>query len=204
MSETLDTTAPALELLLQYLPKAPDKKFITQIFLSAFSARRGSVQPELIKKSSEAMSITENEAREMFAAVTRVIDYVLFENLVDNESVQAVLPSQLHTKLKTLIASILLKNTSSWKEQVSNSQLSLPRLKKSEWRVDIKTSSAQLASISVPTAVSGTSTSTSEMAPPENITFEASQDTLDTMIDGLGKIRDQLAVIADSMQTDDS
>lgn len=27
---------------IKYLPKAPDKKFITQIFLSAFSARRGS------------------------------------------------------------------------------------------------------------------------------------------------------------------
>ncbi|XP_059177644.1 COMM domain-containing protein 9-like [Physella acuta] len=80
-------------------------------------------------------------------------------------------------------------------------KLSLPKLLDFDWRVDIKTSSDAVARMSVPTCILNfqiqeNKTDVKETAQTENINVELSKETLDTMLDGLGKIRDQLASVA--------
>uniref|UniRef100_A0A3P8RVB8 COMM domain containing 9 n=1 Tax=Amphiprion percula TaxID=161767 RepID=A0A3P8RVB8_AMPPE len=82
----------------------------------------------------------------------------------------------------------------------SNDQVSLPQLKDLSWRVDLVTGSDSVSRMSVPTCLvqlkmedpcpsaGGESVST--------VTVELSRESLDTILDGLGRIRDQLSVVA--------
>ena len=44
--------------------------------------------------------------------------------------------------------------------------------------------------------VAGQPTSVNQVASDKSVTFEVTQDTLETVLDGLNKIRDQLASVA--------
>ncbi|XP_032081798.1 COMM domain-containing protein 9 isoform X1 [Thamnophis elegans] len=79
--------------------------------------------------------------------------------------------------------------------------ISLPRLVDMDWRVDIKTSSDNISKMAIPTCLlqlkiqedaglCGNDFATSAL------TVELNKQTLDTMLDGLGRIRDQLSTIA--------
>ncbi|XP_066932123.1 COMM domain-containing protein 9-like [Clytia hemisphaerica] len=77
--------------------------------------------------------------------------------------------------------------------------VSLPTLVDFDLRVDVISSSNQISRISVPRCLlqlqvldKGNTKGTAEEEKPSNITVELSKETLDTMLDGLGKIRDQL------------
>ncbi len=48
--------------------------------------------------------------------------------------------------------------------------------------------------------VGGTTTRTDEIAQDRSVAFEVNRDTLETMLDGLNKIRDQLAAVAGASQ----
>lgn len=98
--------------------------------------------------------------------------------------------------------------------------MSLPRLDGFDWRVDVKTSSDCATRMAAPTCLLemkvGTELwneglksdrlfplqvcrgreSTGHLLPPQTVTMEFSRETLHTMLDGLGKIRDQLASVA--------
>ncbi|KAK6973834.1 COMM domain-containing protein 9, partial [Biomphalaria glabrata] len=78
---------------------------------------------------------------------------------------------------------------------------SLPKLLDFDWRVDMKTSSDSVARMSVPTCMLNLEIQEQpgkiqQTAGIENVSVELSKETLDTMLDGLGKIRDQLASVA--------
>jgi hypothetical protein len=101
---------------------------------------------------------------------------------------------------------------------VSHSAVSLPKLKDFDWRIDFKTASNQSIKMAVPTCIIDMKVeeqplSVDAMSPSRSVTFEVTrvchclcvshtltslQDTLETVLDGLGKIRDQLASVAGS------
>eukprot|EP00055_Hartaetosiga_balthica_P004022 m.9797 g.9797 ORF g.9797 m.9797 type:complete len:196 (+) comp3558_c0_seq1:40-627(+) len=187
---------------LELLMKAPEKAFVEQIFVLSFSGRkRGNVPDLMLEKTSSSMDITKEEAAKMFSDVIKLINKIVFENVTTSSELKGMLPSSLNDKLKSLIVSVVGKNLVSWREIVGNDQLSLPRLTEFDWRVDVKTSSNTLSSVSIPTAlismtVEGQSSTLSHVPQAEHIYFEATKHTLETMLDGLGKIRDQLASVA--------
>uniref|UniRef100_A0A8B9MQU1 COMM domain containing 9 n=1 Tax=Accipiter nisus TaxID=211598 RepID=A0A8B9MQU1_9AVES len=93
------------------------------------------------------------------------------------------------------------RSSSAWRNEAQASQISLPRLVDMDWRVDIKTSSDSISRMAVPTcllqlkiqedvALCGNSPVVSAL------TVELSKETLDTMLEGLGRIRDQLSAVA--------
>uniref|UniRef100_UPI00109FA545 COMM domain-containing protein 9-like n=1 Tax=Podarcis muralis TaxID=64176 RepID=UPI00109FA545 len=97
-------------------------------------------------------------------------------------------PDNYNSKVCVFIHSILIP-------------VSLPRLVDLDWRVDIKTSSDSISRMAVPTcllqlkiqedaALCGNDFTTSAL------TVELNKQTLDTMLDGLGRIRDQLSAVA--------
>ena len=88
-------------------------------------------------------------------------------------------------------------NLASWREQSNSKQLSLPQLRDFDWRIDIKTSADTVTRMSVPTAlvqmkIQDLPTSVDEMAPVRSMTFEVTKDTIETMLDGMGKILEQM------------
>jgi hypothetical protein len=81
--------------------------------------------------------------------------------------------------------------------------VSLPRLIDFDWSVNIKSASDTVAGMAVPTClvqmkVQSTPETTREMAEVQSVNVEFSKETLDTMLDGLSKIRDQLSSVAKS------
>lgn len=188
----------------------------------------------------------------MFAELVEIVEQVMFESVSSKEKLLHLLPSSLDDKLKGLIVGVIASNLAKWRKQTSNSQLSLPKLKEFDWRIDIKSASDTSARLSMPTAIvqmkvrrrpvipnclndnacptfflhddalypgpspmprrgltAGLLTpspdavqvenfpkSKTDVAQTDEIAFEVNRDTLDTVLDGLGKIRDQLASVA--------
>ncbi|TKC52836.1 hypothetical protein EI555_019328 [Monodon monoceros] len=79
--------------------------------------------------------------------------------------------------------------------------VSLPRLVDLDWRVDIKTSSDSISRVAIPTCllqmkIQEDPSLCGEQPSVSAVTVELSKETLDTMLDGLGRIRDQLSAVA--------
>ena len=69
-----------------------------------------------------------------------------------------------------------------------------------DWRVDVKTSSNLLSRMSVPTVLVGMKvqdvpTRVDLVPDVKDVQFELSKEALQTMLDGLNKIRDQLSAV---------
>ncbi len=76
-------------------------------------------------------------------------------------------------------------------------QIGAPTLVDFDWCVDIKTSSSMLSRMQVPTVmvnlkIQSPPKKLGVMSGTRDIHFELSKQALNTMLDGLGKIRDQL------------
>ncbi|CAJ1061416.1 COMM domain-containing protein 9 [Xyrichtys novacula] len=129
----------------------------------------------------------------------------LTETTAATLSIPAAQAAQLVESLHVLSHHILFYNLSSPEQILAHNQteavsdqISLPQLKELDWRVDMVTGSDSVSRMSVPTclvqlkiedpSVSGDSVST--------VTVELSRESLDTILDGLGRIRDQLSVVA--------
>jgi len=76
--------------------------------------------------------------------LAHLVEEVLFENLPAAEIVQ-LLPVDLSKNLKSLIAAIVTKNIPKWRETATSTQISLPRLVSTDWRVDVKTASESMS-----------------------------------------------------------
>ncbi len=75
-----------------------------------------------------------------------------------------------------------------WKSEAARTQLSLPRLRGVDWRVDVKTASSGAAGLGVPAVIVQVT-----VEPDQVVTFEMDKETLQALLSGLGKIRSQLA-----------
>ncbi|OCT83693.1 hypothetical protein XELAEV_18021835mg, partial [Xenopus laevis] len=134
-------------------------------------------------------------------AVHSLSRHVVCKGLATADEILPVFPENFHQNLKNLLTKLILENLSAWRSDVLDSQISLPRLVDLDWRVDIKASSDSVARMAVPTCLL-------QMKIQENpdlcgsepaintVTMEMSKETLDTMLDGLGRIRDQLSAVA--------
>lgn len=73
-----------------------------------------------------------------------------------------------------------------WKAEALKSTVSVPKLVGVDWRVDVKTASSHAASLGMPAVVMQLKVEDRVVA------FEMDKETLQAMLTGLGKIRDQL------------
>ena len=76
----------------------------------------------------------------------------------------------------------------------------MPKFVDVDWRVDVKSATEQVGRMAVPTVLVDLKTRqqpVSKDAVPgtETVSFELSKEALDTMVDGLSRIRDQLGNI---------
>ncbi|XDV43199.1 hypothetical protein PO909_011717 [Leuciscus waleckii] len=184
---------------LQLLLKAPSKDVVRQICADSFPAGAYKRQ-SVIEKTANSLSVSSSEAVQLLTAFHTVSHEVVYQNLTSPEQILSIFPESFHSNLKNLITKILLENSVTWRNDALSNQISLPKLVDMEWRVDMKTASDSLSRMAVPTCLLQMKlqdTPCISGGPSEStITMELSRETLDTMIDGLGRIRDQLTAVA--------
>jgi len=116
-------------------------------------------------------------------------------------ALSSLLPADFDPKLRTLVTRLLASHVPEWRDTVlASGTISPPKLVDFDWRVDMKTSSNFLSRMAAPTAfvemkVQNPVTVRGCMPGTRSVQFELSPQALRTMLDGLGKIRDQLSSI---------
>ncbi|XP_009893900.1 PREDICTED: COMM domain-containing protein 9 [Charadrius vociferus] len=164
--------------------------------------REGGEEPPAEAPAARAPAEGLARARgKLVSALHNLTRHVVYHGLTRAEDILSLFPEDFHQNLKNLLTKIILENISAWRNEAQASQISLPRLVDMDWRVDIKTSSDSISRMAVPTcllqlkiqedvALCGNSPVVSA------VTVELSKETLDTMLEGLGRIRDQLSAVA--------
>ncbi|CAF89752.1 unnamed protein product [Tetraodon nigroviridis] len=183
------TVAPEHFNNLQLLLKAPSKDAVRDVCVQS----HGRPSRLLAETTAASLSISAAQAAQLVQSLHVLSNHIIFHNLSTPEQILNLFPDSFHPSLKNLITKILLENCPTWRTEALNNQISLPKLKELDWRVDMVTGSDSVSRLSVPTClvqlkVGGGSVSA--------VTVELSRESLDTMLDGLGRIRDQLSVVA--------
>ncbi|XP_077994929.1 COMM domain-containing protein 9-like [Glandiceps talaboti] len=187
---------------LNLLLKANSKEFVLRLCEDSFLYRDVLEYPQTVLDNiSVTLSIQHNAAKQMLRCLSSLIQCAIFEGCSDITSIHALFPADFHKNLKDLLSKIMAENLQSWKNRSVNNQISLPRLVDFDWRVDLKTSTDTISRMSMPTCVvqlkiQDTPKQVDNVPEVSSLSVELSKETLDTMLDGLGKIRDQLNSVA--------
>ncbi|XP_061750709.1 COMM domain-containing protein 9 [Nerophis ophidion] len=181
---------------LQLLLKAPSKDAVKDVCVKSHQG----LSSLLTQSTATTLAIPEAQAAELVHSLHVLSHHVIFHNLSSPEQILHLFPESFHSSLKNLLTKILLENSATWKTQAVSNQIFLPRLKELDWRVDMVTSSDSVSRMCVPTCLVQFKTEepchTEEGQPVAVATVELSRESVDTMLDGLGRIRDQLSVVA--------
>ncbi|XP_058500713.1 COMM domain-containing protein 9 isoform X1 [Solea solea] len=181
---------------LQLLLKAPSKDAVRDVCVQSHRAASHS----LAEAAAATLNISTAQAAQLVHSLHVLSRHVVFHSLSSPEQILALFPASFHSSLKNLITKILLENSPTWRTEAAGDHISVPQLKHVDWRVDMVTGSDSLSRMSVPTCLvqlqvddpcpsaGGESVST--------VMVELSRESLDTILDGLGRIRDQLSVVA--------
>ncbi|KAK2536674.1 Commd9 [Columba guinea] len=185
---------------LQSLLRAPSRDAVRQLCQQCFSSPPAGLAA-LAQRVCLSLAPGPEEAEQLVFALHNLTRHVVYHGLTKAEDILSLFPENFHQNLKSLLTKIILENISAWRNEAQASQISLPRLVDMDWRVDIKTSSDSISRMAVPTcllqlkiqedvALCGSSPVVSAL------TVELNKETLDTMLEGLGRIRDQLSAVA--------
>ncbi|XP_041366565.1 COMM domain-containing protein 9-like [Gigantopelta aegis] len=189
---------------LSLLLKASSKDHVSTVCQDAFLCRNKTVEQLLestIKSTSENFDVTKNQSRQLLHSLGCLLKLAIFHGSQEPKSIASLFPGEFHKNLRDLLTKIIIDNMDTWKSQSANNLVSLPKMVDFDWRVDVKTSSDAVSRMSVPTCilnvqVQKTPESIHSDSTTESINVELSKETLDTMLDGLSKIREQLSSVA--------
>jgi hypothetical protein len=145
------------------------------------------------------LEISTEDAKQMFDALLRCVLVTLENcNLEDlAELLSEPEASGVDPKLKKLIGQGIAGKLDSWKEAVGASRISYPRLVEVDWDLHIKRSSSQVRNMVVPTVVlslqiEDQSRRVGVMPGTTTVPLELNAGALDTIHEGLNKIKEQL------------
>ncbi|XP_023697931.1 COMM domain-containing protein 9 isoform X1 [Paramormyrops kingsleyae] len=185
----------------QLLLKAPSKDAVRQLCRDSFSTGAPESR-RLADEAAETLSVSVGEAQQLLRALHALTRHVLFHSLTTPEQILALFPDAFHPNLKNLMTKILLEHSPAWRNEALANQISLPRLLEMDWGVDMKTCSDSAGRMAVPSCLlhmkvqDAQAPGDGSVSPLSSVTVELSRETLDTMLDGLSRIRDQLSVVA--------
>ncbi|XP_033752057.1 COMM domain-containing protein 9-like isoform X2 [Pecten maximus] len=181
---------------------ASSKDVVLRICNESFIHRdKSQCSDSVLASVGDVLSIDPHKSRQLVRSLGALLKTAVFHGDTTPSSLQALFPSNFHKNLRDLLVKTMMENMNSWRNSALNNQVSLPRLVDFDWRVDIKTSSDTITRMSVPTCVlqmkvQENATEVDQIPEVEHVNVELSKETLDTMLDGLSKIRDQLSSVA--------
>merc|ERR1712043_111082 len=181
---------------LNFLLNAKAKDVVVKLCQDAFNSRKDvNVPAPIIQKCTDNLGITDSEAKLLMKTLKSVVKKAVFIGSSEPRALLDIFPNDFHKNLRDLLAKIFLENMPNWRNAAVNNIVSMPKLVDFDWRVDIKTSSDTISRMSVPTCilqmqVQDIPTRVDKFPKTDCVNVELSKETLDTMLDGLGKIRD--------------
>uniref|UniRef100_A0A8D1DVS8 COMM domain-containing protein n=1 Tax=Sus scrofa TaxID=9823 RepID=A0A8D1DVS8_PIG len=157
--------------------RASSKDVVRQLCQESFSSSAVGSK-KLLDITCSTLSVTQEEAEQLLQALHRLTRVAVFHDLSSAEAILALFPENFHQNLKNLLTKIILEHV-----------------------VDIKTSSDSISRLAVPTCllqmkIQEDPSLCGDKPSVSAVTVELSKETLDTMLDGLGRIRDQLSAVA--------
>uniref|UniRef100_A0A8C4Z441 COMM domain-containing protein n=1 Tax=Gadus morhua TaxID=8049 RepID=A0A8C4Z441_GADMO len=181
----------SLELLL----KSPSKDALRELFSQSYQqvALEGG---RLAQRTAEDLDIP---FAQLLQCLHSLAHHVVFRGLTRPQQIQDLFPASFHASLKNLITKILLELSPAWRSEAIQTHISLPQLKAFDWRVDMVTSSDSVSRMAVPSCLLTNTSLKASMCVclgEDRVVVESSRETLDTMLDGLGRLRQQLALVA--------
>lgn len=175
---------------LELLLKAPSKEALRD--LCSQSYQPGAPESSRLALSTAgALGVSPPEAQQLLQSLHSLAHHVVFHSLSGPEQISRLFPASFHGSLKNLLTKILLELSPTWRSEVIQEQISLPQLTAFDWRVDMVTSSDSVSRMAVPSCLLQL-----QLGDDEQVVVESSRETLDTMLDGLGRLRQQLALVA--------
>lgn len=168
------------------------------ICLPSFIPDCGSIS-SLLQKLSEWQTELETSSEiivEMTASVTELVRLCLLNSQLPTE----VLSNSFHSQLGSLLNKIVKARAGMWRQTCLNNQVSPAKLLDFDWRVDTKAASDTMnrmsaASLLLSLRIQDTPTSVGIMPAARNVQLELGPQELNTMLDGLTKIKEQLSAI---------
>eukprot|EP00598_Pedospumella_elongata_P009744 CAMPEP_0184998538 /NCGR_PEP_ID=MMETSP1098-20130426/62647_1 /TAXON_ID=89044 /ORGANISM="Spumella elongata, Strain CCAP 955/1" /LENGTH=195 /DNA_ID=CAMNT_0027525371 /DNA_START=36 /DNA_END=623 /DNA_ORIENTATION=- len=186
---------------LNVLLKATSKQIVEKLVNLAFISRNSS--PDRCIESYVAILELDNkeEASQLLEALLECIQVSLATGSVEALAELFNTPEKgavVNPKLKPLVGQIISNKLELWKESAALNRVSLPHLVDFDWAVHIQKASSEVASMQRPSIIVALNvedqpTNINEMPNTRTVEFELSREALETVIDGLGKIRDQLS-----------
>ncbi|KAJ3596770.1 hypothetical protein NHX12_003171 [Muraenolepis orangiensis] len=174
---------------LQLLLKAPSKEALRE--LCSQSHQQGAPESRrLAQSAADHLDVPVAQAQQLLQSLHSLTHHVVFHSLTRPEQIQGLFPASFHASLKNLLTKILLELSPTWRSEVIQKQISLPQLKAFDWRVDMVTSSDSVSRMAVPSCLLHLQLG------EQQVVVEASRETLDTMLEGLGRLRQQLTQVA--------
>eukprot|EP00743_Colponemidia_sp_Colp-15_P008677 GILK01009446.1.p1 GENE.GILK01009446.1~~GILK01009446.1.p1 ORF type:complete len:200 (-),score=37.00 GILK01009446.1:59-658(-) len=184
---------------------APSKDVLVDVFQEAFFSRdMDGLAANKLSPRQEAilapLEIEEERGLQLLSALRTMIKITL-QRSPAKEEFKSSFPSEFNEKAKRIIADVMFDLLPAWRDSCVNYQISLPKLRNIDWRVDVKVASNEAAKLTVPMAVMSLevekqSEHRNQIPETSIVTFEMSKEALQTMLDGLGEIREQLASLA--------
>ncbi|GIY58693.1 COMM domain-containing protein 9 [Caerostris darwini] len=187
--------------ILLVLLKAPSKQQVVDICQEAFKYREKEISSQALMLVTEAMGIEIAEASKLYKALTVLLKFILFHGYSSYDSISSLFPEDFHKNLRDLLSKIIAEKYGTWKNLAANDSVSVPKLTEFDWRVDLKMASSKIARMSEPTCIlhlkiHNPSLPESHEDRFQSLNVELSKEKLDTMLNGLGRIRDQLSAVA--------
>ncbi|CAC5388335.1 COMMD9 [Mytilus coruscus] len=186
---------------LNVLLKASSKDIVIRLCNEAAVHSGTRFSATITTTAADCLSVDKRNAQQVLQSLKSLLQAAIFQGYTSPTELQTLFPGNFHKNLRDLLIKIIVDNINSWKTYAINNQVSLPRLVDFDWRVDVKTASDAISRMSVPTCilqmqVQENSDKVGQTADISNVNVELSKETLDTMLDGLSKIRDQLSSVA--------
>lgn len=187
---------------LKLLLKAQSKDVVVRLCNEAFLKQNSrNWSDSLVKYTSQVLSASDSESKMLLSALNSLVKIAVFQGLSTTSEIVSLFPKDFQKNLVDLLSKIISERIPQWKLHSANNLVFLPQLVDFDWRVDIKTASDSLSRMSVPTCflqlqIQEAAKEVGAMPPMSRVNVELSRETLDTMLDGLGKIRDQLSSVA--------
>ncbi|GBN46025.1 COMM domain-containing protein 9 [Araneus ventricosus] len=187
--------------ILLLLLKASSKQQVVDICQDVFKYREKDLPNQVVMPVADAMGIDTTEALKLFKALSIFLKFVLFHGHSTYDSISSLFPDDFHKNLRDLLSKIIAEKFGTWKSLAAKDSVSVPKLTEFDWRVDLKMASGKIARMSEPTCILHLKIHNPGV--PENsedrfqsLNVELSKEKLDTMLNGLGRIRDQLSAVA--------
>lgn len=199
MSHTQDINFEDLTLLL----KASNKQQVVELCQKAFeNCGKEDIPNHEVSSVAEMLSLENTQsAKNLLSSLGKFIKVVLFHGHSTIESISSLFPSEFHKNLRELLSKIIAENFSAWRATTVSNSVSLPKLVDFDWRVDLKMASGKVARMNAPTCIlhlkiDDPSLPVHDKERLQTYNVELSKESLDTMLNGLGRIRDQLSAVA--------